>query len=143
MLENRPDGEVCSVVNSTGERCSNIVRTNKVCNTHYHRQWRTGDVQADIPIKAKRPDGSGWIDRGYKLVARNGRRTYEHRFVMEEILGRELLPEENVHHKNGDRADNRPENLELWTTSQPNGQRAIDKLAWAREIIKLYEGKIF
>ena len=35
--------------------------------------------------------------------------------------------------------DNRPENLELWNTSQPAGQRAEDKLKWAREIIALYE----
>lgn len=57
---------------------------------------------------------------------------------MEEKLCRALLPHENVHHINGVRNDNRPENLEVWNTSQPAGQRAVDKLAWAREIIELY-----
>src|SRR5205085_922889 len=50
----------------------------------------------------------------------------EHILVMERLLGRYLLPHERVHHRNGVRNDNRPENLELWKVKDPAGVRAAD-----------------
>ena len=87
--------------------------------------FRSRHVSPDGYVKV--PDKSG-----------RGRSILEHRLAMEEHLGRQLLPTENVHHKNGDRQDNRIENLELWSTSQPQGQRPEDKLKWAKEILALY-----
>ena len=65
---------------------------------------------------------------------------WQHRVVMEEQIGRPLRKNENVHHKNGVRDDNRPENLELWVKTQPAGQRVEDLVEWAREIVDSYGG---
>ncbi len=74
-------------------------------------------------------DTRGWItEKGYRKIKRNGRDVFEHRIVMEEILGRRLLRQEEVHHKNGIKTDNDPSNLELWVSWK--GQRVEDLIAF-------------
>lgn len=76
---------------------------------------------------------------GYVLVRTDGGWEREHVRIMETLLGRRLVRGETVHHLNGNRQDNRRCNLELWSHAQPYGQRVSDKVAWAKELLDLYE----
>lgn len=113
------------------------------CRRHYVRHYHGKPLEGKFVVKLS-GNWSDWFVNPYGYVGRSRRvdgkqeHQRQHRVVMEEMIGRPLLPKETVHHKNGVRHDNRPENLELWSSSQPAGQRVEDKLAWAREIIELY-----
>ena len=117
--------------------CNRNVKGKEYCKSHLERLRTSGDVKPDKPFTpAYEPFKDAY---GYLVVKINNKVVKIHRQVMEQYLGRPLEKHESVHHKNGNRSDNRIENLELWSKSQLYGQRAEDKLAWAYEIIELYQ----
>jgi len=116
-----------------------------LCGNHYAKMKKFGD-----PLGGTIQDGRSkvWHVRKGGYVIRFDRSSphangvsgivLQHREVIGELIGRPLKSTENVHHKNGNRADNSPGNLELWVKSQPAGQRVQDKVSWARDILQQY-----
>lgn len=113
--------------------CDAKALTRGWCGRHYQRWQDYGDPEA--PLRRARAGESvkRWTNHdGYVLIRLRGRSVMEHRHVMEEKLGRKLLPGETVHHMNGIRTDNRPGNLELWVSTR-SGQRVADLIAFVVE----------
>ncbi len=135
------------------EGCDGSTHSHGLCRTHASRRMNMGDPKAEVPVgelpRATGPTGRarGWITEGYRYVpvaveerhlTDGAAYTAEHRLVMARALGRPLEGDENVHHRNGNRRDNRLENLELWSTAQPSGQRDADKIAFAVQMLQRY-----
>jgi len=80
------------------------------CKASYH-----GTSHMDDPEKRKlAADARRGTGRGDGYVKRNGR--HEHRVIAEQMLGRQLLPQEIVAHRDGVKPNNKPSNLEVFPT---------------------------
>jgi len=110
--------------------CGNQIKSKiarKFCDRDCFYEYQTENAQGSVN------------EDGYVIISVDGLLKKQHRHVMEQHLGRALIRSETVHHKNGIRDDNRIENLELWSSCHPSGQRVQDLLAFARKIIETYE----
>lgn len=125
--------------------CARPTASLGLCEAHRQRVLTSGEERPDEPLRTVR--GEGFAHHGYRSVPvpaeerwlTDGRSpAAEHRLVMARSLGRPLRPDESVHHRNGQRGDNRLENLELWSRYQPIGARVADQVAWAVEILTIY-----
>jgi len=121
-------GEICVICGNRHDR-----KTTKG-NWKYYCDDCKDDRGVEIGSKRKRA--------GYILIWNGRKWQVEHRFIFEKHLGRKLLKGEIIHHRNGKRADNRLENLQLLTNKthssgiETKHSEDICYLLWRIEILE-------
>ena len=137
------------------QQCGGPIRARRDKNGHPDTPRKTQQFcSPECHYENVRSQGQHPDFPGYKLASQKARHGYVrlqspwrkgakkeallHRLVMEKHLGRQLLPGETVHHRDGDRKNNDLTNLELWWSNHGPGQRVSDKVRWAIELLKQY-----
>lgn len=119
-------------------------------------QLRQTPVAKGLTKRHYGPDHWNWkgghvTSAGYRVISKCGKHNlYEHRVIAEEMLGRPLRSDEVVHHKDGNRSNNSPDNLVVMTQKQHTrnnegikryfhtgpdcveASRALHKLGWSK-----------
>ena len=104
------------------------------CMKHYARFKKRGHTGEAALERAEQGTGS-ITESGYRKIKTPTGYEFEHRLVMAKMIGRPLREGENVHHRDGDRLNNAPANLELWIVQQPAGQRLEDRIEAAKALL--------
>ena len=134
----------------TTEGCDRIQSCRSLCRKCYGKVWYEEYERKNRGAKKHihKPVGDKFVNTyGYVVIKIQGskgvkaKRELEHRYIMSIFLGRKLETYESVHHKNGNKQDNELDNLELWVTKQPRGQRPKDLIEYAKWILKTYQTK--
>lgn len=146
-FKNKTERERRKRVGRLRDRCP--IARKKESDEQRLRYRKKHGINSDTDLK-NAPKGSGTITKyGYRQIichdhpnSRKDGQIFEHVFVMSNYLKRPLTKGETVHHKNGIKHDNRIENLELWSSSHPYGQRIEDKVKWCKEFLEEYGYKV-
>lgn len=111
----------------------------QACKNEYQAKQAAERFSAGEIGRHVKQNGYIWLSLP-ALVSNTGKRRemLEHRYVMEQHLGRPLDAGETIHHRDGDRTNNTLANLELRVGNHGPGQEVHDVVAWSIRMLKRY-----